>query len=200
MKIYRYLICSTFFLSAISLIVVILFGTCKSPNFSLLTNIFVGIFSSSFLLFLNALIGFYVEKSKFIQELKVKSNALRLYVKKTTCAYTIVNSHGSSTCNITLDENFKTALFEIAPYAFAISESIKSVPSCISTKKIDIKTLDAFCKDITTLAELLCEMQVDKSIKVDIQRIRDIFDPERINGIIKLHADENKNEYVSWTV
>ncbi len=146
------------------------------------------------------MIGFYVEKSKLLQELKVKSNALRLYVKKTTCAYTAVNSHGSNTCNITLDENFKTALFEIAPYAIAVSESIKSVPSCKSIKKIDIKALDIFCKDITTLAELLCEMQVDKSIKVDIQRIQSVFDLERINDIIKLHSDENKNEYISWTV
>lgn len=200
MRTYKHLMMVTFLVMAISLMVTILLENNNSSNCSLVINIFVGIFSSSLLLFINSVVGFLVEKSKFLKELKVKVNAMRLYVKKTTCSYTTKNTEGLNICNITLDENFKRALFEIAPYAFEVSESLKGLPKWMSVKEIDVEALDEFCKDITTLAELICEMEVDKTIKVDIKRIKSIFDLEKINNIIKLYSDKNKNEYISWTV
>ena len=201
MKIYRLLIWITLSLSVVSFVIALFLQSSYCSNhYSFEINILIGIFASSFLLFVNSVTGFYIEKSQFLRELKVKSNSLRLLIKKTTTAYTKLNPSGSNTCEIKIDDNFKTAMFEILPYVFDITEHIKKLPKHTCIKRFDVKELDIFCKDLITLTELICEMQVDRTIKVDLMRIQELFNLEKINRIIGLHAKENEGEYISWTV
>ncbi len=201
MRIYKLLIWITLSLSVVSFVIALFLQSSYCSNlYSFEINILIGIFASSFLLLANAITGFCIEKSQFLRGLKVKSNSLRLLIKKTTTAYSKLNPSGDYTCEIIIDDNFKTNLFEIMPYAFDIREHITKLPKQTCINHIKVKELDIFCKDLITLTELICEMQVDRTIKVDLMRIQNIFNLETINEIIGLHSKENEEEYISWTV
>lgn len=201
MRIYKCLAWVTILLSVVSLITAALLQRSLPPNCSSFAiNVLIGVFASSLLLCANAIIGFVVEKAQFLQELKVKTNSLRLLIKKVTTAYTKQNPSGLYTCEIKIDDNFKAALFEITPYSFAISEHIKKLPNHTSIKQINVEELNIFCKDISTLAELICEMKVDNTIQVNQKRIEKIFNLANINEILGINSEDIKKEYISWTV
>jgi len=200
MKMYKKLIWITFFTSIISFAVALALQCISSDVFCFYIDVLIGVFSSSLLLLTSSVVGYNIEKDQFILELKAKANSLRLMMKKTTTAHTKKDKVGNNICTITVDELFKKDLFEIMPYSIGIIEYLNKWPKLMKTDKIDIEALEKTCKDINTLAELICEMQVDKSIRLPAQRIESVFDLSSLNHILKINDKTSKREYISWTV